>query len=74
MKKCCAFGKADSDKKLVEIDTTCPQGSYEIDWQTMGVQMAMSNMDMMGMMDMDHGDSMDHLDMGMFNLMEPIRA
>ena len=78
MKKCCAFGKSDDEKELIDIDQTCPDGSYEIDWQTMGVTMSMTNMDMMGMMSHhgDHGmmDNMDHLDMGMFNLMDPIHT
>lgn len=59
LSKCCAFGKSDEDKKLVDIDEQCPEGSDEIDWAVMGVQMGpMDNMDMM--------------DMAMMNLMAPI--
>jgi len=44
---------------LVDIDEKCPEGSDEIDWAVMGVQMGpMDNMDMM--------------DMAMMNLMAPI--
>lgn len=51
--KCCAFGKADDDKVLVEVDFSCPEGATEIDWAVHGVtldheQMDMNMMEMMG--------------------------
>jgi len=58
--KCCAFGKADNEKHLVEIDFSCPEGSTEIDWEVHGVQLDHEMMDM-NMMEM----------MG-FNLMGPL--
>ena len=47
--KCCAFGKLDSEKHLVEVDFSCPEGSTEIDWAVHGVQMAPTDMEMMDM-------------------------
>ena len=58
--KCCAFGKADNEKHLVEVDFSCPEGSTEIDWEVHGVQLDHEMMDM-NMMEM----------MG-FNLMGPL--
>ena len=58
--KCCAFGKADNEKHLVEVDFSCPKGSTEIDWEVHGVQLDHEMMDM-NMMEM----------MG-FNLMGPL--
>jgi len=65
--KCCAFGKADSEKHLVEVDFSCPEGSTEIDWAVDGVQMADHDMDMMDMTQMMEGIQW----MG-FNLMGPL--
>ena len=61
--KCCAFGKADSEKHLVEVDFSCPEGSTEIDWAIHGVQMADHDMEMM---------DMNMMEMMGFNLMGPL--
>ena len=51
LQKCCAFGKSDADKHLIEIELSCPDGSTEIDWHLDGVTIDHSMMDM-NMMDM----------------------
>ena len=59
MKKCCAFGKRDADKVLVDVDDQCPMDSAPVEWD---YNFSMDyNMDMEmhhGMMNMDHFDPM----------------
>lgn len=67
MKKCCAYGKRDAQKILVDVDDRCPKNSEEVIWSP---DFSMDyNMDMemhMGMMHGHHGHDMDFgMDMGM---------
>lgn len=58
MQKCCAFGKNDQDKFLVEVEMTCPVDSEAVSWD---YNFSMDySMDMDMMHGMDHGMDMNH--------------
>ena len=61
MQKCCAYGKKDVDKVLVDVDDQCPTDSAPVSWD---YNFSMDyNMDMEMHMNMGHGGhGMDHFD------------
>lgn len=59
MKKCCAYGKRDADKVLVDVEGQCPDNSAPVEWDYNFSMDYSMDMDMHhGMMDMDHFDLM----------------